>query len=113
MRVNIEFLWYEDCPSHADAFQLLQDVLTELGVDADIQQVKVETEEQAQALRFPGSPTIRVAGMDIDPEGAAGLPHALTCRAYRREDGRISPLPSRNQVRKAIQQAMAGGSDTH
>lgn len=32
MTLNIEFLWYEDCPSHADAFRLLQDVLEETPV---------------------------------------------------------------------------------
>lgn len=111
MTLDIEFLWYEDCPSHDDAFQLLQDVLADLDVDAHIERIKVETQEQAQELRFPGSPTIRINGVDIDPEGAAGLPNALTCRAYRRKDGRISPLPSREQVRKAAQRVMTGSAD--
>lgn len=105
MALNIEFLWYEDCPSHDKGFQLLQDVLDELDVDAEINRIKVETEEQADELQFPGSPTIRINGVDIDPGGAARLPNALTCRAYRRDDGRISPLPSRNQVRKAVRWA--------
>ncbi|MBS1252333.1 MAG: hypothetical protein MAG451_01372 [Anaerolineales bacterium] len=106
MTLEIQFLWYEDCPSHEEGLRLLQDVLAELDVEADIQRVKVETEEQAQRLQFPGSPTIRVNGEDIDPDGAASLPSALTCRAYRREDGRISPLPSRDQVRTTIQRAI-------
>jgi len=107
MTVDIEFLWYEDCPSHDRGFKRLKDVLAELAVDASIERVKVETVEQAQELRFPGSPTIRINGVDIDPEGAASLPNALSCRAYQREDGRISPLPSREQVRTAVQQALA------
>lgn len=106
MTLKIKFLWYEDCPSHDDGFRLLQDVLAELDVEADIERIKVETEEEAQALHFPGSPTIRINGVDIDPEGAARLPSALTCRAYRREEGRISPLPSRAQVREAVRQAV-------
>lgn len=107
MALDVEFLWFEDCPSHEDAFEMLQDVLAELDADADIQRRKVETEEQVEAFNFPGSPTIRVNGEDIDPEGAASLPNALTCRVYRREDGRPSPLPSREQVRTAVQRALA------
>lgn len=105
MSLQVEFLWYEDCPSHEDGFRLLQDVLEEQDVEAVVECVKVETEEQAERLQFPGSPTVRINGVDIDPEGAAGSPHALTCRAYRRENGRISPLPSRDQVRQAVLQA--------
>lgn len=108
MTLQIDFLWYEDCPSHEDGFRLLQDVLDALAVDADVRRIKVETEEQAEKFQFPGSPTIRVEGEDIDPEGAAGSPSGLTCRAYRREDGRISPLPAREQVRQAILRAAEG-----
>lgn len=106
MTMKIEFLWYEDCPSHEAGLRLLKDVLAELDVDANVQRIKIETEEQVEKLQFPGSPTIRVNGEDIDPDGAANLPSALTCRAYRREDGRISPLPSKDQLREAIQRAL-------
>jgi hypothetical protein len=105
MAVDIEFLWFADCPSHPEALRMLHDVLDELGVDANIQQIEVKTDEQARELAFVGSPTIRVNGVDIDSEGAATLAPALTCRAYLREDGRISPLPAREWIRQAIEQA--------
>ncbi|MGC8780373.1 MAG: DF family (seleno)protein [Anaerolineae bacterium] len=98
------FLYYEDCPSHDEALARLRQIMAEEGIEADVQVVKVETDEQAAELRFVGSPTIRVAGQDIDPP-PADAQFALTCRAYRREDGRITPLPPAGLIRRALRAA--------
>jgi hypothetical protein len=98
---RIELLFWEGCPSHPEARQLLDDVLAELGVDAAVEVREVRTQQEAEAERFPGSPTIRVDGADIDPTGADGRP-ALNCRIYRRPDGRVSPVPSRDQIKEAL-----------
>lgn len=99
MKVN--FLYYEDCPSHDAALDRLRQVMAEEGVQADIEVFKVETDEQAQRLFFVGSPTILINGWDIDPPPPDAY-YALTCRAYRLEDGRISPLPSPDMIRRAL-----------
>jgi hypothetical protein len=99
--MNITFLYYEDCPSHDIALDRLRQVMTEEDVSAEIEIIKVETEEQVQHLHFIGSPTIRVNGQDIDPP-PSDAHYALTCRAYRLEDGRISPLPSPDMIRRTL-----------
>lgn len=99
--MKVTFLYYEDCPSHQAALDRLRQVMAERGVTADVEIIKVETEEQARQLRFVGSPTIRINGEDIDPPGDSH--YALSCRAYRLEDGRISPLPSPDMIRRALQ----------
>lgn len=106
--MRVSFLFYEDCPSHELALERLHEVLAEEGIDTDVEIVEVKSEEQAQELHFVGSPTILVNGRDIDPPPPD--PHyALTCRAYRlEEDGRISPLPSREMIRRAIDVAAKG-----
>jgi hypothetical protein len=99
--MEVRFLYYEDCPSHDVALDRLRQVMAEEGILSEIEIIKVETDEQAQRLRFIGSPTILINGQDIDPP----LPdayYALTCRAYRTEDGRISPLPTHNMIRRAL-----------
>ena len=101
--MKIEFLYSEDCPSYDVALSRLRQVVEEEGVKADITTRKVETEEQALELHFPGSPTILIDGRDIDPP--LNPQYALTCRAYRLEDGRISPLPSIMMIRKAVRMA--------
>jgi hypothetical protein len=98
---RIELLYWEGCPSHPEARQLVEDVLTELGIDATLELREVRTQAEAEAERFPGSPTIRVDGADIDAHGAVGRP-SLTCRIYRRADGRVSPVPTRDQIKEAL-----------
>jgi hypothetical protein len=101
--VEITFLYYEDCPSHDMALERLRRVLAQEDIEAEVEIVKVETDAQAQQLHFVGSPTIRIDGRDIerpDPDAY----YALTCRAYRLEDGRISPLPSPEMIRRALQE---------
>jgi hypothetical protein len=100
---KIEFLFWEDCPSHPQAWQLLQEVLAEMGIKASVEQIEVLTDKDAARLKFPGSPTIRVDGVDIDPDGAAQMGTALTCRLYRLEDGRPSPLPSKRMIRRTLE----------
>lgn len=100
--MKIEFLYWEDCPSHPQAWKLLQEVLAEQGIDEPVEQIEVLTDEDAERLEFPGSPTIRVDGVDIDPDGAVHMGTALTCRLYRLEDGRPSPVPSKGMLRRAL-----------
>jgi hypothetical protein len=99
-RLRVSFLYYEECPSHDLALERLREVMAEEGIPDEVGVIKVETEEQAHELRFVGSPTIRVYGQDIDPPSDSH--YALTCRPYCLEDGRISPLPSKDMIRRAL-----------
>jgi hypothetical protein len=82
--------------------------MEELGLDPGaIEATEIHTQDDAERLSFIGSPTIRVEGMDIDPSGAEE-PAALTCRVYRRRDGRVSPLPDPDEVRGALRKAIDG-----
>ena len=85
--MRVELLWWEGCPSHPETLADLKRVLREEGVYVDVELVEVESDEQARAERFPGSPTVRIDGLDAVPPGDAE-PHSLTCRVYRLRDGR-------------------------
>ena len=98
---KIELLYWDGCPSYPEALDLLQSVLAARGFAAEVEVHEVHSHEEAEALRFPGSPTILVDGRDVDPEGAGGQP-SLSCRIYRLADGRVSPVPSREQLEEAI-----------
>jgi hypothetical protein len=102
---NIDFLYDPDCTSHEAALDRLRSVIADLGISAAVSVQVVTSHEQAQHLRFPGSPTIRVNGRDIDGGGASGEGFSLTCRAYVRPDGRISPLPPETLIRDALLRA--------
>ena len=101
--MKLRFLYSEDCPSHEEALQRLRKVLDEEGVVTDLEIVRVDTLEEAEKERFPGSPTIIIDGRDICP---TPNPHyAPACRAYMLEDGRVSPLPSVAMIRDAVRAA--------
>jgi hypothetical protein len=102
-QAKIEFLYWEGCPSHPEARRRLREVMDEMGIETAVEEIEVLTDDQAYRLEFPGSPTIRINGVDVDPTGASQMASALTCRVYRLEDGRFSPVPSREMIRQALQ----------
>ena len=102
--MTVELLWWDGCPSHPEALDTLERILREEDVDAPVQLVEVESDEQARRERFPGSPTIRLEGEDVvRPEEVE--PYGLTCRVYRTRDGRVSPRPDPEDVRAAVRRA--------
>jgi hypothetical protein len=76
-------------------------VLRDEGVEADVDLIEVESDEQARRERFPGSPTVRLDGVDAIPP-AETEPFSLTCRVYRLRDGRISATPDPDDLREAV-----------
>jgi hypothetical protein len=71
---------------------------------ADVEPVleRVETAEDAELLRFIGSPTILVDGQD--PFAGAEAAFGLTCRVYRTPEG-LAGSPTPDQLRAALRSA--------
>jgi peroxiredoxin len=102
---RVELLWWQGCPTHGQAAEMLRDVLAELGRDeVHVATREVASRAEAQRLGFPGSPTFHVGGRDLFPVDAAP---ALTCRVYTRTDGRLSPLPGADQLAGRLRDALA------
>ena len=102
--MRIQFLYWEDCPSPDLALERLKQVMAEEKVSTEIEILEVENDEQARQWHFTGSPTIIINDQDIDPPPNAAHA-ALTCRVYHWDDGRISPLPSPDMIRRALHAA--------
>ena len=101
--MRVELLWWQGCPSHPEALFELREVLRDEQVEADVELIEIESDEQARAQRFPGSPTVRIDGEDaVAVDGREGEPFSLTCRVYRRRDGSVSPTPDPDDLRRAI-----------
>jgi hypothetical protein len=76
--------------------------MAEAGLDpAALESIEIDTDDAAEREGFPGSPTIRVDGADIQPPSELEPP-GLTCRVYRLRDGRISPLPDPEDIKEAL-----------
>jgi hypothetical protein len=104
MGPRVELLWWEGCPSTEPARELLSQVLDEEGLDpASVEMREVRTDSDAERERFVGSPTIRIGGVEVAPEPEE--PAGLTCRVYQLGDGRYSPTPDPEDIRRAIREA--------
>lgn len=104
----VEFFWWRECPSWERTLQMLREEIEAVGLPSDaLVLTEVTSEEQAGRLGFPGSPTIRVRGRDVEPPGPDS-PMGLTCRVYRRADGRVSALPDREAIRAALESGGGG-----
>lgn len=104
--MQIEFLWFEDCPNHDAARAMLGEVLAERGADASIADIEVPDEETGDRVRFPGSPTIRVNGRDVEPGVGDCEECAPRCRIYHTYLG-LRGVPLRAWVETAVDLAIA------
>jgi hypothetical protein len=84
--MKIEILHFDGCPTNRVTDNTSRQVLAEEGLEADIELVAVNSDEEARRLRFPGSPTIRVDGRDLFP-APEREDWRLVCRVYATPEG--------------------------
>ena len=102
---RVELLWWQGCPSHERAAELLSSTLEELKRgDVAVVRREVTTLDEASRLNFPGSPTFQVGRRDLFPTDAVP---ALNCRIYHTSDGRVSPLPDPADLADRLREALA------
>jgi hypothetical protein len=77
--MRIEILYVPGCPNYQPTFERLQAVLASEAVKAGIQGMPVTTEVEAKSLLFPGSPTVRVNGEDVEPHQTSVSSLACPC----------------------------------
>lgn len=83
---TVELLYFDGCPNWRETHARLRLVLRQAGLAEDVLTLRrVETPEQAEQLRFRGSPTVLVNG--VDPFADPDAPVGLACRLYRTADG--------------------------
>lgn len=100
----IDVLYFEGCPNHVPARDLVQSVLTELGMTAEVRDVKVTDAADAQSKGFLGSPSVRLDGIDVEPSAAGNERFGMMCRVYRYQDI-ASGIPPREMIETALQTA--------
>ena len=105
--VRIEILTRGDCENRGMALSVVERVVAETGVPAEIEVVEVETLAHARKLLFPGSPTVRVDGRDVDRQPNGNGDVSLEDRVYRTERG-LAGWPDEQWVRDAILLAVSG-----
>ncbi len=95
--MNIDILYTEDCPNYPFAVALVNDVVKDLNLDAEIQEVLVRGPEEARTMHFLGSPSIQVNWVDIEPGASDRTDFCYACRTYGGEG-----IPSRSMLLAAL-----------
>ena len=103
--VRIEILAREDCPHRGMALVVVERVVDETGIPAEIEVVEVESDSDAETYRVLGSPTVLVDGRDVDPEPIP-VEYSADDRIYRTPRG-PSGWPEPDWIRAALIRAVA------
>lgn len=95
---RVQLLYFDGCPNWRLMEARLGVLAAELGFD--VEQVLVESEEDAERWAFHGSPSVLIDGRD--PFAPAGAAVGLACRIYSTPSG-VHGSPTLEQLRAAIQ----------
>ena len=107
--MKIEVLYFEGCPNHLPTMEMVREALDSLGRKDPIHKIEVRTQAEAEAIRFLGSPSIRINGCDIEPRARTARDLGLSCRNYMNGSHRAG-VPSRELIRRAIMEDICEGS---
>jgi hypothetical protein len=99
--VNIGVFFVEGCPGVSSITDSIEEIIADDAVDADITLIMIESLEDARRLHFTGSPTVRINGMDIEPNMQITKDYGLRSRHYY-TDGEETDYPTKSMIRDAI-----------
>lgn len=102
--LQVDVLYFKGCPNHPPVVELVKQVAADVGLDVEVVETEVLDQAEAQRLRFLGSPTIQVNGIDVVPEARSRTDFSFSCRTY---DGQGRP------TRETLSAAMFEGAAEH
>jgi hypothetical protein len=97
--MQIDLLYFDDCPEWEEALKNLQVALAAEGLPADIRLIRMESDAEATRLKFLGSPSFRVNGMDLWHEPRQR--YNLSCRLYSTPQG-LRGAPTVEMLREKL-----------
>ncbi len=71
--MKIQILLSPGCGHGLRAVELVEEILRTHRLEAELETIVVGSLDDARRLAFPGSPTVRVDGVDIDPQAPNGV----------------------------------------
>lgn len=83
--VQIDVLYTPDDENAQTVADLVEQVVADLELDADIQYIEVHSDKQAFERNFIGSPTIRING--VDPWPIPNAPAGMRVRLFFTDQG--------------------------
>ena len=78
--MKIDLVYFEDCPSWKQGLANLESALASDRINAEINLIRIESNEDAVKEKFLGSPSFRIDGQDLWP--VERQTYHLSCRVY-------------------------------
>ena len=78
--MKIDLLYFDGCPAWQNGLENLKSALAREGMEAEINLVRVGDDAEAAKMKFLGSPSFRVDGMELWSEQREN--YNLSCRVY-------------------------------
>lgn len=103
-KTQIQILYFPDCPIYKELEKLVKEVVLELGIDADLALINIQTKEDAEKYHFTGSPGLLINGEDIDPLTKNAPVVLKSCKIYRTEEG-MKMIPTKKMIKEALENA--------
>lgn len=97
---TIEILFFDGCPNLTATVERVRAAAGE--ADVILRLHRVESETEAREAHFLGSPSVRVDGIDVEPDARSRTDFALQCRVYPRELGGLEGAPPAELIRAAL-----------
>jgi hypothetical protein len=110
--VNIKILYFDECPNRGPTLELVKEALRQEGLTAELVEVNVRDEATAQSVRFLGSPTIQVDGMDVEATARSSQDFGMMCRTYG-DSGKRVGIPPIDLIRAALRETAGGKPGVH
>ena len=104
MSLNLLILYNNSCPSLSPTIKRINEVLEENNIEANLSTKLLKSDEEANIWKFIGSPTIYINEIQFEPIDS-NLYRLENCRTFIGDEGKISPLPSKNKLQKALLEA--------
>lgn len=97
--MQIDLLYFDGCPSWEGALENLKSAMAAEGMEAEIRLAKVDDNDEATRLKFLGSPSFQVNGVDWWLE--ARKRYNLSCRVYTTLQG-MKGVPTTEMLREKL-----------
>jgi len=98
--IQIDLLYFEGCPSYKNAWSDLLDVVVEQNLNVSVRPINVDNLDKANDLKFAGSPSIKINGVDLEEYEGQGV---MACRVYQENDNK--GWPSKDLLEKRLLEA--------
>lgn len=105
--MRVELYYLTGCPSYEPTLENLRSALRAEALSEDIEHITVDSEADAQAMQFLGSPTVRIDGVDLEGPADEERGYTYRCRVCL-DAGEQAGWPSVTLVRKHLIRESSG-----